>query len=160
MAVFAGRHLTEYRYKRPVQLGKHRPLCPPRDSFDQRLLESHLSISPQPVRLRWIHDVFGNCVALFDFDTSSTYLDIESFIRLDHTPENAPDFEIDENAKLHPFEYDEDQLPDLAPCVGRQCDDPGGSLQRWLLGFLRFGRKQPTGRLLMTLNEAIADGFS
>ena len=33
-------------------------------------------------------------------------------------------------------------------------------MQRWLRGFLRFGRKQPTGRLLMTLNEAIADGFS
>jgi transglutaminase-like putative cysteine protease len=25
---------------------------------------------------------------------------------------------------------------------------------------MEFGRKQPTGRLLMTLNEAIADGFS
>jgi Bacterial transglutaminase-like N-terminal region len=50
-------------------------------SFDQRLLHSHLSILRQPVRLRWIHDVFGNCVALFDFDTSSTYLAIESLIR-------------------------------------------------------------------------------
>jgi transglutaminase-like putative cysteine protease len=160
MTVFSVRHLTKYRYKQPVRLGEHRLLFRPRDSFDQRLLQSHLSISPQPVRLRWIHDVFGNCVALFDFDTSSTYLDIESLIRLDHTPEKAPDFEIDENAKLHPFDYDADQLPDLHACIRRQCDDPDDSLQRWLLGFMEFGRKQPTGRLLMTLNEAIADGFS
>jgi len=160
MTVFLVRHLTKYRYKRPVRLGEHRLLFRPRDSFDQRLLHSHLSISPQPVRLRWIHDVFGNCVALFDFDTSSTYLDIESLIRLEHTPENAPDFEIDENAKLHPFDYDADQLPDLHPFIRQQCDDSDGSLRRWLLGFLEFGRKQPTGRLLMTLNEAIADGFS
>jgi hypothetical protein len=100
-----------------VRLGEHRLLFRPRDSFDQRLLQSHLAISPQPVRLRWIHDVFGNCVSLFDFDTCSTYLDIESLIRLDHTPERAPDFEIDENAKLHPFDYDPDQLPDLQACI-------------------------------------------
>lgn len=79
---FLVRHLTQYRYKRPVRLGEHRLLFRPRDSFDQRLLHSHSSISPQPVRLRWIHDVSGNCVALFDFDTSSTYLAIESLIRL------------------------------------------------------------------------------
>jgi transglutaminase-like putative cysteine protease len=160
MTVFLVRHLTKYRYKQPVRLGEHRLLFRPRDSFDQRLLHSHLSVSPQPIRLRWIHDVFGNCVALFDFDTSSTYLNIESLNRLDHTPENAPDFAIDENAKLHPFYYDADQLPDLHAFIRRQCDDPDDSLQRWLLGFLEFGRKQPTGRLLMTLNEAIADGFS
>jgi Bacterial transglutaminase-like N-terminal region len=34
----------------------------PRDSFDQRLLHSHLAILPEPYRLRWMHDVFGNCV--------------------------------------------------------------------------------------------------
>jgi hypothetical protein len=84
MTVFLVRHLTKYRYKWPVRLGEHRLLFRPRDSFDQRLLQSHLSISPRPARLRWIHDVFGNCVALFDFDISSTYLDIESQIRLDH----------------------------------------------------------------------------
>jgi Bacterial transglutaminase-like N-terminal region len=77
MTVFSVRHLTKYRYKQPVRLGEHRLLFRPRDSFDQRLLQSHLSISPRPVR-RWLHDVFGNCVALFDFDTSSTYLAIES----------------------------------------------------------------------------------
>jgi transglutaminase-like putative cysteine protease len=160
MTVFLVRHLTKYRYKRPVRLGEHRLLFRPRDSFDQRLLHSELTISPQPVRLRWIHDVFGNCVALFDFDASSTSLDIESLIRLDHTPENAPDFAIDDNAKLHPFDYDADQLPDLQSCMQRQCDDPSESLQKWLLGFLKFGHRQPTGRLLMTLNEAIAEGFS
>jgi transglutaminase-like putative cysteine protease len=160
MTVFVVRHLTRYRYKRAVRLGEHRLLFRPRDSFDQRLLQSHLAISPQPARLRWIHDVFGNCVALFEFDTFSPNLDIEGLIRLDHTPENAPGFEIDENAKLHPFEYDADQLPDLLPSMQQQCHDSGSVLQRWLRGFLKFGRRQPTGRLLMTLNEAIADGFS
>jgi transglutaminase-like putative cysteine protease len=160
MTVLVVRHLTKYRYKQPVRLGEHRLMFRPRDSFDQRLLHSHLAISPQPCRLRWIHDVFGNCVTLFDFDTSSTYIDVESIIRLEHTPENAPDFQIEEYAKLHPFEYAAEQMPDLSSSMRRQCVDPDDNVKRWLRGFLNIGRKQPTGRLLMTLNEAIADGFS
>jgi transglutaminase-like putative cysteine protease len=89
MTVFVVRHLTKYRYKRLVRLGEHRLMFRPRDSFDQRLLHSHLDISPKPCRVRWIHDVFGNCVTLFDFDTSSAYIEVESTIRLEHTPENV-----------------------------------------------------------------------
>jgi transglutaminase-like putative cysteine protease len=160
MTVFVVRHLTKYRYKQPVRLGEHRLIFRPRDSFDQRLLHSDLMISPEPTRLRWIHDVFGNCVTLFDFDISSSYIDVESTIRLEHTPENAPDFQIEEYAKLHPFKYAAEQLPDLSSCMRRQSRGQDDDVRKWLRGFLSVGRKQPTGRLLMTLNEAIADGFS
>jgi transglutaminase-like putative cysteine protease len=160
MTVFVVRHSTRYRYKRPVRLGEHRLMFRPRDSFDQRLLHSDLIISPEPTRVRWIHDVFGNCVTLFDFDTSSTHIDVASTIRLEHTPENAPDFQIEEYAKLHPFKYSAEQLPDLSSCMRRQCLDPDDHVKQWLGGFLNMRRKQPTGRLLMTLNEAIAEGFS
>ncbi|MBR0867735.1 hypothetical protein JQ614_43400 [Bradyrhizobium diazoefficiens] len=34
----------------------------PRDSFDQRLLDCQLAIKPDPIEIRWIHDVFGNCL--------------------------------------------------------------------------------------------------
>ena len=95
MSLLVVRHLTRYRYKRPVRLGEHRLMFRPRDSFDQHLLDYRLSISPQPSQIRWIHDLFGNCVTLFDFDTSSTFIDVETTIRLDHTPENAPDFQIE-----------------------------------------------------------------
>ena len=49
MAVLVVRHLTKYRYKRPVRLGEHRMMFRPRDSFDQRLLHSHLAIFPSHV---------------------------------------------------------------------------------------------------------------
>src|SRR5580658_9651117 len=126
MTVFVVRHLTRYRYKRPVRLGEHRLMFRPRDSFDQRLLHSDLTISPKPTRVRWIHDVFGNCVTLFDFDTSSAHIDVASTIRLEHTPENAPDFQIEEYAKLHPFKYSAEQLPDLrlslSPTLHQDCE--------------------------------------
>ena len=35
----------------------------PRDSYDQRLLSAPLDVDPQPASVRWMHDVFGNCVA-------------------------------------------------------------------------------------------------
>ncbi len=160
MSVFVVRHLTRYRYKRPVRLGQHRLLFRPRDSFDQHLLESHVVVSPEPSRFRWVHDVFGNCVTLLDFDVASRQIEIESTIRLAHTPENSPDFEIEESAKLYPFDYDADQLPDLAACIVRQYGDQDDAVRSWLNGFLDLTRTQPTGRLLMTLNQAIADGFS
>ena len=160
MAVLVVRHRTRYRYKRPVRLGHHRLLFRPRDSFDQRLFDSRLAVLPQPNRLRWVHDAFGNCVTLIDFDAWSKTLDIESTIRLDHAPEGAPDFEIDESAKHHPFDYDIDELPDLSACIQRQYCEQTDDIQNWLRGFLDLTRRQPTGRLLMTLNQAIADGFS
>ena len=63
MTVFCVRHSTLYRYRRPVHFGMHEVLFRPRDSYDQRLIESTLAVEPGPAAVRWIHDVFGNCVA-------------------------------------------------------------------------------------------------
>ena len=72
MTVFAVHHTTTYRYKNPIRPGLHQLMFRPRDSFDQRLLDCHLKISPEPAETRWIHDVFGNCVTLVDFATPPT----------------------------------------------------------------------------------------
>src|SRR5436309_1401410 len=64
MAILTVRHVTTYRYRRPVAFGEHRMMFRPRDSYDQRLIDSRLLITPEPVRVHWIHDPFGNCVAL------------------------------------------------------------------------------------------------
>ena len=69
MTVFSVRHKTVFYYARPVSFGEHRLLFRPRDSYDQRLLTSTLDIDPAPSDIRWMHDVFGNCVALVTFDT-------------------------------------------------------------------------------------------
>lgn len=159
MTVFSVRHTTVYRYKKPVRLGLHELLVRPRDSFDQRLLDCRLNITPAPAEIRWIHDVFGNCLTLVDFDTTSDVLEFESSIRLDHTPENAPDFRIEDYARSHPFTYSADELPDLTAYVCRHYPQDVG-VEAWLARFVTKGMSRPTGQLLMTLNEAIAEGFS
>jgi len=158
MTVFSVHHTTTYRYKKSVRPGRHQMLFRPRDSFDQRLLESRLTVTPDPAEIRWIHDVFGNCVTLVDFAERTRLLKFESVIRLEHTPENAPDFRIEDYARSHPFVYARDELPDLDAYMRRH--HPGDAVEDWLAKFVTTNVSRPTGRLLMTLNEAIAEGFS
>ena len=120
MTVFSVHHTTIYRFKRPVRPGQHELLFRPRDSFDQRLLDCRLTVRPEPAEIRWIQDVFGNCLTLVDFALSSDVLEFDTTIRLEHTPENAPDFRIEEYARQYPFSHDDEELPDLLPYIRRQ----------------------------------------
>ena len=63
MTLLHVRHTTIYRYHRPVRLGDHRLMLRPRDSHDLRLIRTTLNLSP-PASLRWVHDVFGNSIAI------------------------------------------------------------------------------------------------
>jgi len=54
-----------------VAFGEHRIMLRPRDGHDLRVLSGSLEIEPQPMQLRWIHDVFGNSVAIGDLLTSA-----------------------------------------------------------------------------------------
>jgi len=159
MTLFSVQHTTTYRYKKPVRPGLHHMMFRPRDSFDQRLLDCSLKVTPDPAEVRWIHDVFGNCITLVDFNTKTTALSFETLIRLDHTPENTPDFRIEEYARTHPFDYDKEELSDLAPYISRH-HAGDSSVEEWLGKFFAPGASMPTGQLLMTLNEAIAESFS
>ncbi len=160
MTVLSVRHVTTYRYRRPVRFGEHRMLLRPRDSYDQRLLRSSLRISPTPSESRWIHDVFGNCVTIVDFDDASDMLRIESNITLDHTPFNAPDFRLDDEARNYPFVYNSAEMPDLSRTIERQYLDPDDDVGQWARQFVRPGHSIETGSLLMTMTHAIRDGFA
>jgi transglutaminase-like putative cysteine protease len=61
------RHTTEYRYSEPVTFGRHRMMFRPRDSHTLRLLGTSLAITPEPVSIRWMYDVFGNSVSYAEF---------------------------------------------------------------------------------------------
>ncbi len=159
MPAFSVHHTTTYHYKKPVRPGLHQVMFRPRDSFDQRLLECRLEVDPAPAEVRWIHDVFGNCITLVDFAAKTRVLRFETFIRLEHTPENAPDFRIEDYARTHPFAYAEEELPDLRAYMQRQYPEEKG-VEHWLETFFASGTERPTGQLLMTLNQAISQSFS
>ena len=68
------RHITTYRYRRPVAFGEHRMMLHPRDSHDQRVIEADLRISPEPRSLRFVQDAFGNHVGIARFSRRSKEL--------------------------------------------------------------------------------------
>ena len=160
VTIFTVRHVTTYRYKKPVPLGRHRMMFRPRDSYDQTLLEARLEITPEPSSLHWMHDVFGNCVAMAEFGEPTEELRFESNIRLEHLPSNVPDFQIEDYAKVYPFSYDPEEIPDLLPSMQSQYPDPEREVHRWARRFLRNGRPTDTGELLMTLTYAIKESFT
>jgi transglutaminase-like putative cysteine protease len=86
------RHTTVYRYRRPVALGDHRLMLRPRDSHDLRLLQTNLTLSP-PATLRWIHDVFGNSIAIASFAEPATELRIESSLQQENKAQDQPAFQ-------------------------------------------------------------------
>ena len=80
-------------------------------------------------------------MTLIDFAGRTTLLKFEFVIRLEHTPENAPDFRIEGYARSHPFTYAEDELPDLATYMRRH--HLGNGVDHWLGKSLLRGQ---TGR--------------
>jgi transglutaminase-like putative cysteine protease len=160
MPVLTVRHVTTYRYKQPVAFGEHRMMLRPRDSYDQKLLETRLSITPDPVDIRWVHDVFGNCVAIARFAGRAQELRFESVIRLDHSPSNALDFQIEDYARRYPFTYGSDDMPDLLRSIERQYLDPEHEVDRWARQFLRQDGRTETTELLAAMTYAIKQNLT
>lgn len=131
----------------------------PRDSYDQRLLTSSLVTRPKSTDVRWIHDVFGNCVALVRFSKPAKELTIETNIQLEHTPDIPLDLKIYDEALHYPFNYDTLEVPDIAHLIVRQYPDPGDRVGQWARQFLKVGHPTDTGHLLMTMCYAIRESF-
>ena len=94
MSVLHVNHKTTYVYKKPVEFGEHRLMSRPRDSHDLRLLATTLVIDPPASAIRWIHDVFGNSIAIATFNQPAEQLVIESGFRAEHFPTRAQALEV------------------------------------------------------------------
>ena len=153
-------HKTEYRYARPVAFGEHRVMLRPRDGHDLRVLDSRLEIVPAPMRLRWIHDVFGNSVAIATFDERARRLSFISEVVVDHSPEEEFALTPDDPAYFYPFLYDNDEFPDLRQYVAPNYSDPNGELSAWARDFLDEDAPTPTFKILSGMTHGIRDAFA
>ncbi len=152
-------HKTEYRYARPVAFGEHRIMLRPRDGHDLRVLDSRLDIVPAPMRLRWIHDVFGNSVAIADFDERAQTLAFTSSATVDHNPAEEFALTPDDQAYFYPFLYDDEEFPDLVQFITPQYSDPNGELSAWARNFLDPDAPTPTFKILSGITHGIRDAF-
>lgn len=152
-------HKTEYRYDRPVAFGEHRIMLRPRDGHDIRVLSERLDISPQPSSLRRIHDVFGNSVAIADFDIESDRLVFDSTVTVEHYPLENIDLTPDDEAYYYPFFYNQDEFTDLTPSMTPQYSDPDGALAAWARQFLSEGSRTRTLDLLVGMTHGVRQSF-
>ncbi|MBV9251636.1 MAG: transglutaminase family protein [Acetobacteraceae bacterium] len=152
-------HRTIYRYRRAVRFGDHRLMFRPRDSHDLRLLDTKLVIEPAAT-VRWLHDVFGNSVAIANFDSPADRLVFESSFCVRHYPIEPEEIVVEPEAQRYPFEYPVEELPDLAPCVTPQYPDPDGIVAEWAGQFLKPDGSADTMELLQAMNCRIREEFT
>ena len=156
-------HTTNYRYRNPVGLTRHRMMLRPDDSHDLRLHEAILAIDPSPVSVRWAHDVFNNSICLVEWPRSlrTKHLTIVSTLDLTHHPEGpaVPDYTLDPSAEVLPFSYAEQDAPDLSGLAKPQLPDPDGIVAAWARRFVSEPGKTPTLKMLSAMTHAIKAGF-
>lgn len=149
------RHKTEYRYREPVTFGRHRMMLRPRDSHSLRILDTKLAITPYPVQLHWAFDAFGNSVAFAEFgDVKSTTLVFESVIALHHYQSQDPTSLLRPEAAIYPFQYSENELPDLAPLIAAGRPDGENQVAEWARQFVQSD-KGGTLEILTAMMNAI-----
>ncbi len=151
------RHATTYRYAQPVTFGPHRLMLRPRDSFDLRVVSTALMISPAG-RLRWMHDAYGNSVAVANFEAPAAMLEIVSELIVQRFGSAMPRTAIEPGAAMTGVVYSEAERAVLQPYLDPAAADPDGVLDQWLVDFRdRIG--SGSGHLLRDLAHAIHAGL-
>jgi transglutaminase-like putative cysteine protease len=157
MKLLTVRHATIYRYSAPVTFGPHRLMLRPRDSHDLRLVGAELALSP-PGKVRWLHDVFSNSVALVDFEAPAAELAIVSTLSIERYALRKLDFPIAPEAESYPFMHSADDRSDLGRLRERHYPDPQGLVAAWARQFI-LETPTNTFNLLTTMNAAIRGVF-
>lgn len=159
MALIDLRHTTVYRYAKPVSFGDHRMMFRPRDSHDLRLLATGIEITPAAT-VRWLHDVFGNSIAVASFSEPASELRFVSTLRLEHFASSEPEFAIEPYAQVYPFSYSSDEIPDLGRTVERHYPDPEHRIDAWAREFVTAGGETDTRQMLADMTKAVQAGFA
>lgn len=160
MPVLTVRHVTTYKYRRPVGFGEHRGMFRPRDSEDQRVLDFSLVISPTPSLVRHVQDPFGNVITLASFSRRARELSFVSTLRVQHTPLTPSEADLLPWARNWPFSYDPDTAADLQRSIERQYPDQGHAVEAWARTYVERYHNRSILALLSGINDDIRRDFT
>jgi len=132
----------------------------PREGHDQRLISARLDIDPPPSDLRWLHDVFGNSVAVARFAGRAATLRFESDVRMEHIPMDASGVAIEDYARRYPFTYSSEDMPDLLRSIERGHHDPDRIVDDWARRFVRKDGQTDTLTMLAEITSTIRRTFT
>jgi transglutaminase-like putative cysteine protease len=156
-------HSTEYAYRNPVGLVRHRLMLRPDDSHDLRLHSAALDVDPKPSLVHWTHDAFNNSICFLEWPETlrTERLSIISSLDLTHHPDGPPlpVYSLDPGAEMFPFSYDRDEVPDLSRLTERQLPDPERKVDAWARRFLGDPGQARTLAVLEEMTHAIKADF-
>lgn len=135
------RHVTTYSYASPVQFGTHRLMLRPRDSFDLRILDTRLTVSPA-ASLTWMHDAYGNPVAQAAFQEMGDKLEIVSELVLRRYASTFPTRQAITTAPFVPHYSDGERIV-LQPFITPAAEDDSGTLGAWISDVLARPSEDP-----------------
>ncbi len=150
MQVLRVRHITRYRYARPVRFGEHRMMLRPREGPDQTLLVERLVITPTPVDLSYIQDPLGNWIGLARFEGAARELCFESEIEVAHKPSPPPLAVKGMPPRLIAPEPDPEVL----------AGDPEAAVVAWARGFLPHPTAKVGVEALVAVNRTLHADFA
>ncbi|MBV8427708.1 MAG: transglutaminase family protein [Hyphomicrobiales bacterium] len=145
------RHVTSYRYDRPIGLGAQTVRLRPAPHCRTRVPSYSLKVSPARHFVNWLQDPLGNWLARVVLPERTTAFEVEVGLTAEMAPINPFDFFIEPYAEKSPFSYPEELGAELAPYLKPQA--PSEKLDAFLADFPKGPR--PTIELLVELNERV-----
>jgi len=159
MARFAIRHVTSYRYSKPVFLEPHVIRLRPKGDWRQRLAAYSLRVSPEPAGLSWGLDAFGNERAQAWFNGLTERLDVTVEAVVETLSDNPFDYLLPIDAQRLPPAYGPEETPALAPYLARSHPSTGpGDLLNALIDELTRDHPQAQD-FLWALNSRLFDSL-
>src|SRR6185295_4318648 len=114
------RHVTRYRYDRPVNLGPQVVRLRPAPHCRTRVLGYSLKVTPADHFQNWQQDPQSNYLARLVFHEPTRELGIEVELVAEMAVINPFDFFLEPDAEKFPFEYEPDLKRDLQPYLERE----------------------------------------
>jgi len=109
------KHVTRYKYDRPVALGPQVVRLRPAPHCRTSILSYSLTIEPAKHFLNWQQDPFANYLARLVFPEKTTEFTVTVDLVAEMAVYNPFDFFLEPHAETFPFGYDEAQQIELAP---------------------------------------------
>jgi len=146
-------HQTNYRYARSVELGPHRLLIRPLEGHDVQIRSSSLLIEPGH-KVRWIHDIFDNSIALVTFTEPAEQMRIVSRVTVEQYNTNPFDFVLEPSAVQLPFTYAAEEGVDVRAFVQADYPNDEPAVRKWIRPFLDVNGRARTMDFLTSLNKS------
>lgn len=150
------KHVTRYKYDRPVNLGPQVVRLRPAPHCRTPILSYSLTIEPAKHFINWQQDPFANYLARLVFPEKTTEFTVTVDLVAEMAVYNPFDFFLEPHAQTVPFKYDEAQQVELAPYL--QAGPATPLLAAYLADIPRTERT--TIDFLVDLNQRVQNSVS